>query len=507
MARFRIVAALAFVALCFVSKAHAQQGTSQINGRALDEQNAVLPGVSILITNEETGTFREVMSAESGAYFAQQLPPGRYKISAKLEGFRPVERTGIVVPVGTTITIDLQLQLGGIEETVQVTGQSPLVDTTSTRVGGNIGTTELANLPAVNRNYFSVVALLPGVQFTPSNQMGNDTIVAGGQTAQNSNVSVDGGYNADDALGTSAGAQVRTPVEAIQEFQVITSMYDAEYGRASGAIVNAVTKSGTNDFRGVVFGYKAFNELTSKDFLVKQSNLAKPTITKQEWGGVVGGPIVRNKAHFFRASSARSTTPIDRGRSRHDPSSTSRWSRSGLIGTRWSDSIISSTGNHTYAVRWLRESAPQFPVIPDALVTPEAFQDETDLDQMVGITLTSVLGNSRVNTLRLARTWEHWWHANACTRAQGPEEVQDQSAVPGAVPALDAAVQREHRAAGSVGRQLSTGRQSVVVHPEQEGRPRHEVRLPLQLHRAPARVSHQSERHVHLPDRRAVQPG
>ena len=106
----------------------------------------------------------------------------------------------------------------------------------------------------MNRNYFSTVALLPGVQFSPSNQMGNDTIVANGQSTQNNNVSVDGGYNGDDALGTSSGAQVRTPLEAIQEFQVLTSMYDAEFGRASGAIVNAVTKSGTNQFKGVVFG-------------------------------------------------------------------------------------------------------------------------------------------------------------------------------------------------------------------------------------------------------------
>ena len=109
----------------------------------------------------------------------------------------------------------------------------------------------------MNRNYFATVALLPGVQFSPSNQMGNDTIVADGQSSQNNNVSVDGGYNGDDALGTSSGAQVRTPLEAIQEFQVLTSMYDAEFGRASGAIVNAVTKSGTNQFKGVVFGYGA----------------------------------------------------------------------------------------------------------------------------------------------------------------------------------------------------------------------------------------------------------
>ena len=159
------------------------------------------------------------------------------------------------VALGTTLTADLSLEVGGLEETVTVSGQAPLVDTSSVKVGGNIDSAELSELPAMNRNYFSAVALLPGVQFSPSNQMGNDTIVASGQSTQGNNVTVDGGYNADDALGTSAGAQVRTPLEAIQEFQVITSMYDAEFGRASGAVVNAVTKAGTNQFRGVAFGY------------------------------------------------------------------------------------------------------------------------------------------------------------------------------------------------------------------------------------------------------------
>src|SRR5207302_2797918 len=137
---------------------------------------------------------------------------------------------GLIVSVGKTLTINISMALGSLEETVRVTAESPLVDTTSAKVGGNIGTQEIAELPAMNRNFFSTVALLPGVQFAPSNQMGNDTIIASGQTSQNNNVAIDGGYDSDDALGTSAGAQVRVPLESIQEFQVITSMYDAEFG-------------------------------------------------------------------------------------------------------------------------------------------------------------------------------------------------------------------------------------------------------------------------------------
>src|SRR5436309_1225670 len=285
--------------LALAEPALAQQGTSEIGGRITDQTGDPLPGVTIILTNEDTGVFREVTSGPDGSYFGSQLVPGRYRLVAKLENFHTFERRGLVLQVGQALTINATLTVGSLQETVTVLAESPLVDTTSTKVGGNIGTTELSELPAMNRNYFAAVALLPGIQFAASNQMGNDTIIASGQTTQNNNVSVDGGYNSDDALGTSAGAQVRTPLEAIQEFQVITSVYDAEFGRASGAIVNAVTKSGTNQFKGVLFAEGASNRLTAADYFVRTQNLIKPTAVRRDWGGVLGGPIVRNKAHFF----------------------------------------------------------------------------------------------------------------------------------------------------------------------------------------------------------------
>ncbi len=407
----------------------AQQGTAQISGKVTDEQGAVLPGVAIVAINEATGVFREVISSEEGTYLASQLLPGTYRVVAKLPGFRTGERSGLILQVGTTLTINLTLAIGGLEETVTVEGQSPLVDATSPRVGGNIGTGELSGLPAMNRNYFAAVALLPGVQFSPSVQMGNDTIIASGQSPQGNNVTVDGGYNMDDALGATAGAQVRTPIEAIQEFQVLTSMYDAEFGRASGAIVNAVTKAGTNQFKGVLFLSAANNALTSKDFLVKQGNLVKPTVTKRDWGGVIGGPVVRNKAHFFfslerQVDNPTRTRVFDTRPEFNYSTVEERSSWNTLV--RFDHQLSRS---HTWAIRYLRESAPQFPVT-GASNLPEAFQDETDLDETAVGTLTSVLGNARVNTLRLARTWEHWWHGNACSRALGFEREGPQSECP-----------------------------------------------------------------------------
>jgi carboxypeptidase family protein len=423
MRRVLVGTFVALFLLTIVTPLVAQQGTSEITGRVIDEQGAVLPGASIVITNEATGVFREVVSGPEGTYFVSQLIPGRYKISAKLTGFRPIERNGLQLQVGNTLTINLSLAVGGIEETVQVTAQSPLVDTTSARVGGNLNTQDLSELPAMNRNYFATVGLLPGVQFTPSNQMGNDTIIAGGQTSQNTNVSVDGGYNSDDALGTSAGAQVRTPLEAVQEFQVLTSMYDAEYGRASGAIVNAVSKAGTNQFKGVAFGYSASNALTAQDALVAASHQDKPTTTQREWGGVLGGPIVRNKAHFFFSLERQVDNPNRTGVFTSQPAlnfaiAEDRTDWNTLI--RFDHQINKS---HTWAVRWLREWAPQWRTMGPKR-TLDSYQDETDLDQTAVGTLTSVFGNARVNTVRLARTWEHWWHGNQCFRGQtGPYDL------------------------------------------------------------------------------------
>src|SRR5262245_13330771 len=420
MGRVRVVSLLALMAIMLSAPLFAQQGTSQISGNVTDEQGAVLPGVAIIVTNEETGVFREVTSSEEGTYFVSQIVPGRYKIKATLTGFRTMERSGLILQVGNQMTINLTLPVGGVSENVTVSGQSPLVDTTSAVVGGNLGTGELNQLPSMHRNYFAAVALLPGVQFTPSTQMGNDTIIAGGHTSQNTNVSVDGGYNADDALGTSSGAQVRTPLEAVQEFQVLASMYDAEFGRASGAIVNAVSKAGTNQFKGVIFGYTAPNALTSSDFLTKQNNLAKPTTSQRDWGGVIGGPIVKNKMHFFFSLERQVDNPNRTTVFPTRPEYNYAWFEDR---TDWNTLVRVDhqiNGSHTWAVRWLREIAPQFPTGYTSRTTKDTFQDETDLDQTAVGTLTSVFGNAKVNTVRVARTWEHWWHGNPCSRGQGP---------------------------------------------------------------------------------------
>ena len=438
----------------------AQQGTAEIGGHIADAQGGVLPGVTIVLTNEETGVFREVKSGEDGSYFASQLTPGRYRLAAKLASFKSFERRGLILEVGKTLTINFTLELGALAENITVEAASPLVDVTSAEVGGNIGTGELTELPAPNRSIFATVALLPGVQFLPSNQFGNDAIIASGQASQGNNVTLDGGYNSDDALGSSVGGQTRTAIESVQEFQVLTNQYDAEFGRATGAVINAVTKQGTNQFRGVVFGYFTNSKITAADYFARQSNLEKPKSNLKQWGGTIGGPIVRDKAHFF-FSLERITESPNRSfdyASRPDLNFSTVEHREAWNGMIRVDHQINA--NNTWAFRYLGETSPQIPIIQTRTTQgttrgpagTASFTDETDLDQTIVATHTTVLGNARVNTIRASATLEHWYHGSTCWRGQGGENVADQSKCPPTLYQLTFFTQQSPEAAGPTDR-------------------------------------------------------
>src|SRR5262245_47921951 len=237
--------------LLMTGAAVAQQGTTEVRGRVVDSQGASMPGVTVTVKNEQTGMFRTTVSGDSGAYIASGLVPGRYEVSATLQGFKTFSRKGLQLEVGRTATLDVTLDVGGMEEVVTVSASTPLVDVTSKEIGGNIGTETLVNLPSVNGNFIGFVGLLPGIVPSISTEsFGSDSISANGQDPRNNNYTVDGGNNNDDVIGQRAGMQARTPIEAVQEFQVLTSQYDAEFGRTTGAVVNAVIKSGSNAIHG-----------------------------------------------------------------------------------------------------------------------------------------------------------------------------------------------------------------------------------------------------------------
>jgi hypothetical protein len=269
--------------LCAVPAVHGQQGTASIAGKVTDAQGGVLPGVNITVTNEETGVFREVVTGTEGSYAVTQIIPGRYRIGATLEGFKTLDRRGVTLTVGQTTTLNLLMEVGGLAETLTVTGEAPLVDVSSATVGGHISAEELNDLPSVNRNYMAFVGNVPGTMFLPSAGFLNDTFQANGQPSSANNIEFDGANNTDEQRGSNVGGQTRAANESIAEVQVITNSFDAEWGRASGAVVNAVTKSGTNNITGSAFAFFTGKGVTEKDFFTKANNAEKPDVGKEEW--------------------------------------------------------------------------------------------------------------------------------------------------------------------------------------------------------------------------------
>lgn len=421
--KVRLVSITLAALFAIASLASAQQGTSELRGKVSDAQGGVLPGVNVTVTNQASGMFRETVSGGDGSFIASGLVPGTYRITAELQGFKKFERGELRLEVGKTTSIDVNMQVGGLEETVKVTAESPIVDLTSKEIGGNITSDTLVKLPSVNGNFVGFVGLLPGIVPSVSTEsFGSDSIAVNGQDPRNNNYMLDGGNNNDDVIGQRAGTQARTPIEAIQEFQVITGQYDAQYGRTSGAVVNAVTKSGTNNFKGVAFGFLQNADLASKDFFAKQNNTAKPDTSYQRWGGTLGGPVVKNKIHFF---GSLERFAIDRPNTINIPA------RPQYNGTQNTEDRVWNTvirGDHqinnrtTYSLRWLREQSPQVNQIIASgtqAAAPAAAREESDVDQTVSFSLNNVLASTKVSTFRLTWTRENVAFANNCFNTNG----------------------------------------------------------------------------------------
>jgi hypothetical protein len=418
------VLGLALAVLFVASSATAQQGTTEVRGRVLDPQGSVLPGATVTVRNQATGMFRETVSSGDGTYFVSSIVPGSYEISAELQGFKKVSRRDVVLELGKTATVDVQLEVGAVSEVVNVSAESPLVDVTSKEVGGNITTRELVELPSINGNFVGFVGLLPGIVPTISTEsFGSDSITVNGQDPRNNNYMLDGGNNNDDVIGQRAGTQARTPIEAIQEFQVLTNQFDAEFGRTTGAVVNAVTKSGTNHFKGSLFENYQDADLTAKDYFAKKNDSPKPDTQYQRMGGTVGGPLIRDRAHFFFSLER---FIIDEGVTINIPTRPN-FNTTTTEKTRVWNTVVRGdhqiNANNTWGVRWLRESSPQYNQIIDN-VTLDASREEFDVDQTVVGSVNSVLSNTSVNTMRLAWTRENVAFANPCFNSNGRDMTQ-----------------------------------------------------------------------------------
>jgi hypothetical protein len=299
---------IAICTLALGGPALAQQTTGNITGRIVDDQGAAVPGVTVTARNAQTGFVRSDVSDGEGVYRLNALQVGTYDVTADLQGFAKFESKGLVVNVGQTLDVGIALKVASVAETVTVTGETPLIESSSSAVGGVVDVGRIESLPLNGRQFANAAVTIPGVMLgyhsdpTKSTQFSPQI---GGGNGRNVNYQIDGGDNNDDTVG---GLLQLFPLEAIQEFQFVTSRYKAEYGRSNGGVMNIVTKSGTNSLAGSWFTMfrddtlNAATETEKRAAATANAEVRKQDYRRYQYGGSFGGPIARNRAHFFVAA-------------------------------------------------------------------------------------------------------------------------------------------------------------------------------------------------------------
>ena len=296
---------LVLLVLCLLLSAtslFAQSSTGSIAGTITDDQGGALPGVTVTVTNVDTGVSRTTVSNASGYYQIALLPPGTYRADAQLEGFQTTRRDKVVVNIGTDVGLDLLLRVG-VAETVTVTAEAPLIETERTQVSSVVNEEAIENLPTNGRNFIDFVLTTPGVV---KDVRQGDISFAGQRGTLNSLV-IDGANNDNTFFGQALGrtgsgrAPYQFSQDAVKEFQVNANAYSAEYGRAGGAVINVVTKSGTNEFDGTLFYFLRDEAYNANDYINEINNRAKSPYHFDQYGFSAGGPIVHGR-HFFFAN-------------------------------------------------------------------------------------------------------------------------------------------------------------------------------------------------------------
>jgi len=292
------------------SAASAQATTGTITGAVTDESKAVLPGVSVHVQNVETGVTRALVTDALGHFRALELPPGVYKVTVELTGFSTSQRENLVVEIGRTVTADFSLKISAVSETVTVQGVSPIVEWSSSVAGGVVSTTQIAELPLNGRSFMQLATLQPGVAVSRATArdftggFGSTQVSIGGARPEMTGYLLEGTNIADISdKAPSSMAGVMLGVDAVKEFSVQTHDYAAEFGRAAGGVISAVTKSGTNAVHGTVFEFLRDSKFDTPNFFDpidpgtgKQVN---PPFRRNQFGGTAGGPIVKNKLFYF----------------------------------------------------------------------------------------------------------------------------------------------------------------------------------------------------------------
>jgi len=287
---FRWIAPL--VCLLAAAVPSGAQVTGSIAGTVKDASGAVLPGATITVSGPALQREKATaVSASDGTYRVPLLPPGVYVVGVELSGFKPISRQNLDVALNRQTTVDLTLGLASVNEEVSVTGSSPVVETTRSDITNRVTTRTIDALPLNGRNFTDLVALVPGARPVPEGQQGTNVSIFGERGAATSFL-VDGAENNDPLEG---GAALRYTQDSIQEFEVITTGYEAEFGRAQGGIVNVITRSGTNLFDGRAFWFRRDDAMDASNV----PNQKVPKLARDQWGATLGGPIKRDRAYFF----------------------------------------------------------------------------------------------------------------------------------------------------------------------------------------------------------------
>ncbi|MCA1651816.1 MAG: TonB-dependent receptor [Acidobacteria bacterium] len=300
---FRAVCVGVFSALLLITAgrpvlAQSQAANGNIEGTARDSSGAVLPGVTVTISNTDTGAQRVAVTNEQGIYRALLLPLGAYTVSAELGGFKKFEQTGLTLSAGQTVVVDVVLSVGGVTEVVSVSGESPVVDTAKIDSGRNLNEREVKNLPLVSRNPYNFALVQPGVSGFENPEFGVPRFAANG-TLVRVNYQIDGNTNTQK---DRAGLRLLPVSEVmVQEVKVVTSGYAPEFGQTMGLVYNAITPSGTNVFKGsgsYRFRNKNFSAFPYP-FTRPRTEENKPDTKIRTYTAEIGGPIVKDRMHFF----------------------------------------------------------------------------------------------------------------------------------------------------------------------------------------------------------------
>ena len=297
---------------CLAVPVYAQTAqTGALNGLATDPSGSVVPGVSIRVTNLDTGQVRQAATQNNGRYLVPLLQPGVYRVEAAGQGFKTVTFERVRINITETATLNLELQVGAVNEVVSVEAQPMQLDTTSSALGHITDERMVDGLPLVTRNYTQILGLSPGVSGDVTNSAhigrGDSSLssatggysIAGSSTNDN-NFQMNGA-EVNDLMGENAisgGVPVPNP-DSIQEFKVQVGQYDASYGRNAGANVDVVTKSGTNQFHGDIWEYFRNTALNANDYFLNREGLPRGVLDQNQFGATLGGPLVRDKAMFF----------------------------------------------------------------------------------------------------------------------------------------------------------------------------------------------------------------